>query len=250
MEPNQPINQLPNRKPNVINHNGSFESPVQLPPVVVPDGLILHLSAARDGLFDEGGVTELINGLPTEIVNGSPTFIDVAGDRRAWNFQNGEHIDIQDFSVPRDEFSVFARFRTANNASQTLMSEYLPTDRGFLFWTDNERLRTFYQSVGGSFRNGDLLNSTGLTQLTDGTWRTAGATFQGGTIATNYFDGVRLNSDVTVPALMNDSAAPFSVGAWNGTNSLFIGLIDEIRVYDRALNDDEHEELNNDVFTR
>ena len=89
-----------------------------------------------------------------------------------------------------------------------------------------------YNWGGGS--NGDYGQGAG-GDLTDGEWHHVAVTYDSATSTKRlYFDGVELGSGLVVANDLNVQATNFGIGyAFN--TELFNGLIDDVRVYDEAL---------------
>ena len=89
------------------------------------------------------------------------------------------------------------------------------------------------------FYNGSSWPSVSATSLnfTDGQWHHVVGTYDGSQLKV-YFDGVNLASNAESAAIVYNRGAEVSLGAMQG-NRLFKGQLDDVRIYDRALNDDE-----------
>lgn len=108
-------------------------------------------------------------------------------------------------------------------------------------------LRTFGKGLGVGFNN-DPGNGTGINLVFGGgqtlelnTWHHIAATYDG-TVAYVYIDGVSVGTNKFSAKLLN-SSAPLTIGQKNPPGGplvgSFLGLIDEVRVWNRALTQTE-----------
>jgi hypothetical protein len=81
---------------------------------------------------------------------------------------------------------------------------------------------------------------------TAATWRHVVVVYDGSQAQVDrvkiYIDGTRaaiVGSTNTMPASLQDSSAPFSIGSQNGTTNSFPGLIDHVKLFNRALSPSE-----------
>ena len=101
----------------------------------------------------------------------------------------------------------------------------------------------FYLMSGDISAQTVLSYSTGNLALNQWCYVTAVQFGQGGLPMHLYINGELVGSDVT-PETISD-ANNFYVGRWNGDARLFKGLIDDVRIYDRALSAAEVQTLYN-----
>jgi len=99
--------------------------------------------------------------------------------------------------------------------------------------------------IGNSFTNGVL---SGPSPLTANTWAHLAATYDGTTLRL-YVNGVQVTSHVW-PGPIPSSSYPMTIGADTLHGSYFAGLIDEVRVYNRALSAAEIQTDLNTPITR
>ena len=100
----------------------------------------------------------------------------------------------------------------------------------------------FAHTVGFTFLNSDP-SFTSTSDVIDETWHHI-AVVKSGTTATVYADGVA-EGTVTVSSGMQDNALPLLIGynPGEGLRGAWMGLLDELRIYDRALGASEIAEL-------
>ena len=86
--------------------------------------------------------------------------------------------------------------------------------------------------IGGSSQ--DTRSAGGGTVLTTGVWYQIAGTFDGSTVKT-YVNGV-LDRQVSASGILSSTTYAIDLGKTaDGTNNYFNGLIDDARVYNRAL---------------
>jgi len=83
------------------------------------------------------------------------------------------------------------------------------------------------------------------TPLTVGAWNFIAVTYTGSTDDSFYLNGVPDGAPSQTCSVINSNSAPFRIGANGGGGENFPGLIDEVRVYNRALSADEIKRLYN-----
>jgi sialidase-1 len=93
----------------------------------------------------------------------------------------------------------------------------------------------------GTGESAELLKADGPV-VTDDNWHHVGFTWDGQTRAL-YVDGVRVASDTQSQLAGSDGDLFIGAGQDQGTNSFWYGLIDDVRIYNRALSEREIEAL-------
>jgi hypothetical protein len=68
-----------------------------------------------------------------------------------------------------------------------------------------------------------------------GTWLHVAATFAANDTIALYINGVQMSSSAVATAIFDDSQATVRIGCRSDSSSFFVGLIDEVRIYGRAL---------------
>jgi hypothetical protein len=80
------------------------------------------------------------------------------------------------------------------------------------------------------------------SRLTDAKWHLVAATYDGSAIKF-YFDGKSIGSSELTGPLDTTGSSPAYIGSHNGRAEFFAGGIDDVRIYKRALSDEEVETL-------
>ncbi|MGC9048729.1 MAG: LamG domain-containing protein [Patescibacteria group bacterium] len=135
-----------------------------------------------------------------------------------------------DWTAASQTKSIIAKSRYGSNIGRY----YLVFESGYL--------RTVLQTSGG-----DKIINTSETPYLDGNWHHAFVTIDRDGLMKLYVDGVLKGSiDVSAGAFNNyNTPYPFGIGAYQNVGGTafdrhwFKGLIDEVRVYNRALSDAE-----------
>ncbi|OQA31279.1 MAG: Laminin G domain protein [archaeon ADurb.Bin336] len=128
-------------------------------------------------------------------------------------------------------FSVWINFITSQSA-RTIMGYHNSNNTGASIGIDNStpNVIKFHTNSYDT-----VLKST--TALNDGRWHQVVGTYSNGT-SKLYVDGVLNNSRTGVPdPTLNTNA--FQIGKWAGGSQYFLGYIDEVKVYNRVLSDEE-----------
>jgi hypothetical protein len=125
------------------------------------------------------------------------------------------------------------------------------TDFPIKLTVNASRQATFYGDGGGDFSHDTTLNSSALSL---NTWYHVTATFQKDDFARLYINGVQVAS-AAVAYTFSNTTAPWrlggiTIGSGCGDGSYFPGSIDDVRVYNRALNSTEVATLANTHSTK
>jgi hypothetical protein len=110
------------------------------------------------------------------------------------------------------------------------------TDATYLGWriaTDSPS--DFYLDVPIADYDAGNGYSAGVTNQLTGTWLHIAATFQGGGDLLFYVNGVQVDSTAGPAGILDDPNANVRIGCRADTSNFFMGLIDEVRIYNRAL---------------
>jgi hypothetical protein len=81
--------------------------------------------------------------------------------------------------------------------------------------------------------------SAASAAVADGAWHHAAGVFVQGVSEWVYVDGQAFPAPLAAPSILTDSTAVFTVGCRSDHANYFSGVLDEIRVYTRALSDAE-----------
>lgn len=133
-----------------------------------------------------------------------------------------------------DRWTIAARvFPTSYAGFSTILARGQGSDRNFELRLDQTtgKITAVFTSAFNTFKF-----ATGATGVTLSTWNTVAGTFDGSTI-TVYLNGVSDGSAAAAFTPENDGTM-LSIGSLNGTNK-FAGVIEEVRLWDRALSLDE-----------
>jgi len=104
--------------------------------------------------------------------------------------------------------------------------------RNYILQTNNDKLDFYYSPGGGGYEN--LASATPLT--TD--WTHVVTVLDEDDTISQYINGVKDSKTANFASPLNDHAQNFYIGKWAGAE-FFNGLIDEVRIYNRALSEDE-----------
>src|SRR5437773_383102 len=151
---------------------------------------------------------------------------------RARQFDQGNRITASPISVPSTNFTVAAWFNWTTNPSPF----YAGIQGGGGSWelrvmADGRFGATFYQSIGPDV----FTDIRSPLAYNDGTWHHAAAVLRSGLVEL-YMDGHLVTQDTTNPILSVRSSTQTIVGR---VASDFVGGIDEVRVFSRALTAEE-----------
>jgi hypothetical protein len=138
-----------------------------------------------------------------------------------------------------DKFTLAARVKPAR-ATGGIISRYLPSPKGYgLFLIDGKpQFRIDTSSIS------DRMRIETVTPIALNEWAHVAATYDGSRVAAGmkiYVNGEDQAVTVLIDESLNstNAKAPLRIGFGPDEDSGFQGLIDDARVYDRALNDDE-----------
>ncbi len=203
-------------------------APPPPPPPPPTDGLIL--SYDMETLLLNGQMKDLSGQGNHGTLSGTT---DVAGQvARARSFNSGEKITASAISVPATDFTVAAWFNWTTNPSPS----YSGIQGGGYSWelrvrNDGRYAVVFYQAIGPDV----LTSATSPLAYSDGTWHHAAGVLRNG-LAELFVDGVLVAQDMTNPIT---SARPATQTVVGYVASGFVGAIDEIRIFTRALTAEE-----------
>ena len=216
------------------------------------DGLVAHYEFEGDASDSSG------NGNDGEVIGATLTEDRHGDNNKAYYFDNQEH---DDYFYTKD-YMVFPEF-TLPSVSISLWVKYIDNahsgDHGAAMVSFGEHKSNMINLSTNA--DGDLMlavrgNGTGLLEnsvvleevLSDNEWHHITATIDNNNkAATIYFDGSQKISEQMTDNIEIDSETMYaSLHKWDYGNSMasrFVGSLDDIRVYDRALNTAEVQEL-------
>lgn len=173
-----------------------------------------------------------------------------SGGRGALNCPGSDgYVDVGDkshFDLQSTDFSLGVWFRwlsTVTNDNLGLISKFSATgnNRGWLLATADTPgttqggLTFYYQSNKSSFNSAQLVN-TGSNVYDDDIWHHAIAVFIRSTSSEIFVDGLSVvKKTSSIPASVASNDAPVNIGSYNLAPLEFVGDVDDIRIWDRAL---------------
>jgi type II secretory pathway pseudopilin PulG len=129
--------------------------------------------------------------------------------------------------------------------------DYLPNNQSYLLALDSSSTISFYISEYGQ----NFIQRLSDIQITDYNWHHVAGVFKGSTILDVFIDGVQHNEKLyfwaqapppypetsTIPSSIAITPIHVEIGCWKEAErgNKFNGLIDEVRIYNRALSADE-----------
>jgi hypothetical protein len=241
--------------PPIFNPDGSEVSEIVLPDgstaseVIGPDGNVVFEAGADipdSGVlkygFNEGSGTTATDSFGSNdgAINGASFTTTSAEGSHALSFDGnvGENVDSSLVPDTTNNFSWAVRFKTSFPTTDSEEAHILSTNDG-------------NDGVSIAFSSGDLRveggggvesdNTSSISGLGDGVYHSAIITFDGSNI-TLAIDGTR---QLTESIGTFDSGVNLRVGerARSSSTSPFNGLIDDVRVYDKALTETEESNL-------
>ncbi|MCT4580776.1 MAG: T9SS type A sorting domain-containing protein [Flavobacteriales bacterium] len=206
---------------------------------LVPNNLLLHLPFSgnaddasphqRDGVVYGATLTDDRFGRPNNayLFDGVDDYIFIGSDN---------------YSVI-DKLSMSVWIKTSSPSYQWIAGKYIwQEDAGYHLVTDDSKL-----IIAGRDGNSVPININSYTNVTDNTWKHIVATIDGSVwkiwidgVLTRTYDSQHNNSDYR-------STANLEIGRYFATSTqYFDGVIDDFRMYDRALTEQEVEILYNE----
>ena len=180
------------------------------------------------------------NNHPGTLTNGPTWTTGYIG--QAVNFDGvDDYISIGDsdlFSPTR--LTVYAWIKRTGNSGRIVSKDNNPTTRGWEFklTTTNTVELTIWNQSG-------VLKTVNGGATVDTNWHHVAGTWDGTTIRT-YLDGVQQNSGSLSGTSVNNSSVPLEIGRAQWGIDYFSGQIDDVRVYDRARDASEVQQLFSD----
>jgi glucose/arabinose dehydrogenase len=113
---------------------------------------------------------------------------------------------------------------------RTVAMKEMPDGLDYALYASNGPRPAGYLNTTGSTM---YVSATGPSALTTGAWSHLAVTFGGGTLRL-YVNGVQVASQ-TGSGTIRTSASPLTIGGNSVWSEWFVGLIDEVRIYNRAL---------------
>ena len=159
--------------------------------------------------------------------------------------QDSKNLLYTDPLLGASEFTICAwAYKTGHRIGSSIISDYSTTSRNFILgYGSEDTLRTrFY--IG----NGPTPESTYLDNFTLNDWHHVCGIYVGADYIKYIVDDESrvLNIDATFSSISTNESGRENIGAYY-TAATFRGLIDDIRIYDRALSDEEIVLLRNET---
>ena len=155
----------------------------------------------------------------------------------AYSFDGGDHISLPNM-LPNFENGTFAAWIKINTPNAGSPGTIISKPRGSGLSGLNLRVHQDPDNAQLELHNGAASSSTGTANLEDGKWHHLVGTVDGSRTRI-YVDGVLVDNDAFVAA-GSSSTQPLAIGRDSGPGGrTFNGLIDEVRIYNRALSNVE-----------
>ncbi len=165
------------------------------------------------------------------------TFDRFGNANRAYGFDGNDWIELPNIlaNFENGTFAAWIKINTPSAGSPgTIVSKPRAAGQSGL----NLRVHQDPDNAQLALHNGTQFSSTGTANLEDSKWHYLVGTVDGSRTSI-YVDGVLVDSDSFAPA-SSSSSQPLAIGRDHGPgNSYFNGVIDEVRIYNRALSASE-----------
>lgn len=203
--------------------------------------------------FDEGSGTTAAdssgNNNTGTLVNG-PTWVAGKIGSGALSFDGASgYLNVANSTgLTLDEFTVSAWVKTSNLATAYIISKDTSTCISYRnFWKFGLGYNTYLRSAvtmgNGSVANFQWTTDNSANNVGDGQWHLVTAVFTPGVSVKMYKDGNLIDTDTTtITGPFGVSTNPVKIGLC-GNSGYFNGSLDDIRVYNRALTDQEITDL-------
>ncbi|MCA0154509.1 choice-of-anchor D domain-containing protein, partial [Winogradskyella vincentii] len=190
--------------------------------VMTPDG-----SGNLETTYDFDGTKYVTFGYAPQIITERSVYFDGTVD----------YIDIEDrLDINPSSFTISAWIKrdATDTGTKSILSKRSTSfsQGGFDFRIlDNNRIQTYWKNGSNQ-----ILSTT--TSIPDDEWHHVAAIYDG-TTTTLYIDGVEDNSGAKTPPQLNDESFFIGAAGKNTPTQYFRGNIDEVRVWDVALSQDQ-----------
>lgn len=204
---------------------------------VVPDGLVGHWR-----MDETSGITALDssgnnnNGIVSDTTFAASSTSGMVG--KAFNsLDDNDRIAVPDSATlnPNTAITVSAWVRSRKESRQRLVTKWGGTDNGYMLWIEGSSGPRFEINTAA----GNRISFGGTTIANDDVWHHLVGVYDGSTVSI-YLDGVLDGSAGHSGLLVDDDADLYLSGGSGGT---YIGGIDDVRIYDRALTEPEITEI-------
>jgi hypothetical protein len=178
--------------------------------------------------------------------NGQIAYSDGLWGQQSARLNGSNYISIPNnsFSIGDSNGSAFAWIKTSSNSEGAIFSY------GQIYWTwpYGNKARGLFSSPGGKLRfdsdNGSnpINCSTGNLNLQDGKWHHVGYVYSGNGKLVLYADGINYTCTTSNQPLNTQLSAAY-IGRWIEGGNNFIGNIQEVSIWSKALNQTEVQAL-------
>ena len=208
--------------------------------------------------FDEGIGTTIIDsaGFDTGTISGNPQWTSdtpslTFSDPYAMNFDGADdHITGLGITLPSNAVSVAAWIKPENwglsSSPNSYISNILCSEGGgtasFCFRLGSKGQYTYRDNIALMISQSNSANDyESTTDLSLNTWTHVAAVFNGSTV--KFYVNGSLTNTQSASVTMDTATTGFVIGSSNNNERYFDGSLDELRVYDRAISDDEVAQL-------
>ena len=199
----------------------------------------LRIGHAQSGLvaaysFDEGAGSTAADssGLVNNGVVSGATWAAAGKYGKAVSFANrGDLVTIADHPSLdlANAFTLEAWVRPSSSSNtRTVLIKEVPGDLAYALYSNDSTERPMVWARSG----GTTFSAAGNNRLTTGTWTHLAATYNGSTLRL-YVNGISVSSRAMTGTL-NSSGMPLRIGGTTIWDEWFRGLIDDVRIYNRA----------------
>jgi len=105
--------------------------------------------------------------------------------------------------------------------------------RNYILQTNNDKLEFYYSDGGASYE------SIGSTTSITTEWTHVVALLEPNHVVRQYINGVEDAKTATFNWPINNHVQNFYIGKWGDSDEFFRGALDEVKIYNRALSEDE-----------
>ncbi|MFT5701254.1 MAG: putative delta-60 repeat protein [Desulforhopalus sp.] len=205
----------------------------------IDSGLVAHYT------FDEGSGTAALDSSVNDNdgkLIGSPVYATGVVGTGALDFSGDfDYVEVPDSAVTdfgSGDFTVGFWLNSTDTGLDRLVGDLAAGSSGYLFYSPGSGDVSF--DVFSGFQSVTL----GTTGVLDGEWHQVTGTRSGDDFSL-YVDGTLVDS-VSNPAMGSiDNSAPLRIGATDSSSNDYDGLIDDVRLYNRALTSTDIVELSN-----
>ena len=200
---------------------------------VVPSGLVGHWrldETSGTTAFDSSGNNN--NGAVSDTTFAASSTSGMVG--KAFNsLDDNDRITVPDSATlnPNTAITVSAWVRSRKESRQRLVMKWGGTDNGYMLWIENSSGPRFEINTAA----GNRIAFGGTTIANDDVWHHLVGVYDGSTVSI-YLDGVLDGSAGHSGLLVDDDADLYLSGGSGGT---YIGGMDDVRIYNRALTEPE-----------